>query len=386
MIRAVLLKPLAYRDPDRLVRLSVDDLHTNLKDVGFNLVRYEGLKAAARSFSDLGDYFIATENMTLSGTAEPEALKVARVSSNFLEILGVQPALGRSFLPEEDRPGARPVAMISSELWQRRFGGDPAIAGKTATLESVPYTITGVLPAGFQFPAAGVDALVTRPEEFSAIPPKIWRVTSVLVALARLKPGVSLEQARAEMDVIARQYAAANPGASRTTMRVARLQDQMVANVRPLLWTLFGAVGFVLMIACANVASLLLARATSRSREFAVRAALGAPRGRLIRQLLAESLLLALAGGILGVAMAKWGLSAIVHSDALGLPRSNEIHLDMAVLAFTIAISIAAGVLFGLAPSLHASRPDVALALRAAGERTGMPSPGEDSVSARAEC
>ncbi len=371
VIRAVLLKPLGYLDPDRLVRLSMDDARINVKDVGFNQVRYEALKSSAKSFSDLGDFFIATEDMTLSGIAEPEALKVARVSANFLDILGVQPKLGRSFLAEEDAPGGRPVAMISAVLWQRRFGANPAIAGQTAALGSTPYTIVGVLPAGFQFPAPGVDAWVTRPSEFSAIPARYARFTTILVGLARLKTGVTLEQARAEMDVVARQFAAANPGASQTTMRVARLQDQLVAKVRPMLWTLFGAVGFVLLIACANVASLLLARATSRSREFAVRAALGAPRSRLIGQLLVESLLLAFLGGAAGILLAKWGLSAIAKADALGLPRAGEIRLDTAVLAFTVAISAAAGILFGLFPSLNASRPDVAQALRASGERTG---------------
>ena len=384
VIRAVLLKPLAYREPDRLARLSIDDLHTNVKDAGFNQVRYEGLKSAAKSFSDLGAFFISTEDMTLSGAAEPEALKVARVSANFLDILGVQPALGRGFLPEEDAPGAAPVAMISAELWQRRFGADPAIAGRIATLQSTPYTIVGVLPAGFQFPTSGVDAWVTKPSEFSALPPRQWRFVTILVGLARLKPGVSLDQARAEMDVLARQYAAANPGASQTTMRVARLQDQLVANVRPMLWTLFGAVGFVLLIACANVASLLLARATSRSGEFALRAALGAPRSRLIGQLLAESLLLALSGGVLGVVIAKWGTSAIVRSAALALPRSGEVRLDATVLAFTVAISAGAGVLFGLVPSLKASRPDVAQVLRASGERAGQAPPrGRFGLSTR---
>ncbi len=375
VIRAVLLRPLAYREPDRLVRLSIDDPHTNVKDAGFNQVRYEGLKSSAKSFSDLGAFFISTEDMTLSGAAEPESLKVARVSANFLDILGLRPALGRGFLPEEDAPGARPVVMISAELWQRRFGADPGIAGRIATLQSTPYTIVGVLPAGFQFPTSGVDAWVARPSEFSALPPRVWRFTTILAGLARLKPGVSLEQARAEMDVLARQYAAANPGGAQTTMRVARLQDQLVANVRPMLWTLFGAVGFVLLIACANVASLLLARATSRSREFALRAALGAPRSRLIGQLLAESLLLALTGGALGVLLAKWGIGAIVRSAALGLPRSGEVRLDTMVLAFTVAVSAGAGILFGLVPSLHASRPDVAEALRASGERTGRTAP-----------
>lgn len=373
VIRAVLLKPLAYRDPDRLVRLSVDQARLNLKDVGFSQIRFEQMQRA-QSFAELGAFFIATENMTLSGGDEPEALKGARVSANFLSVLGVAPMLGRGFLPEEDQPGGRPVAMISADLWRRHFGGDPRVAGKTATLEATPYTIVGVLPQNFQFPQTGVDVWVTRPSEFSAIPPNDWRVTAVLVGIGRLKPGASLDQARAEMEVLGRQYAATSPRDAGATMRLTLLQDQMVANVRPMLLLLSGAVGFVLLIACANVASLLLARATSRSSEFAIRAALGAARGRLMGQLLAESMLLAVAGGTLGVLLAKWGLTAITSSSSLGLPRVGEIRLDASVLGFSLALSILTGILFGLFPSLNASRPDLAHALRAKDEGTNQTS------------
>jgi predicted permease len=368
VIRAVLLKPLPYQDPDRIVRLSIDNARLQAKDVGFSQVRYEDLKPRARSFSDMGAFFIAREDMTLVAGGEPESIKVGRVSANFLHILGIQPALGRSFLDEEDAPGGRSAVMISSELWQRRFAADPLILGKTVTLNSTPSAIVGVLPAGFAFPMAGMDAWVPRPAEYSGLPPQTWSTNGYLVGLARLKPQVTLTQARAELEVLSRQYAAANPNDSSSTMRIVPLQDQLVANVRPLLWMLFGAVGLVLLIACANVASLQLARAASRSREFAVRAALGAPRGRIIRQLLTESLLLALAGGAIGVMLARWALAALNRTDALSLPRAGEMRLDPVVLAFTIALSIAAGVLFGLYPSLNASRPDLADALRASGE------------------
>jgi putative ABC transport system permease protein len=376
VIRAVLLKPLEYRDPDRLVRLSVDIARQNVQDVGFTQERFEAIKSRAQSFSELGAFFIATENMTLSGTgAEPQALNGARVSHDFLHILGVEPALGRSFLAEEDRRGGRPVAMISAQLWKNRFNGDPQVIGKTATLNSVPYTIVGVLPAGFQFPASrflqsDVDVWVTKPEEFSAIPPQAWSITPILIGIGRLKPQVSLEQARAEMDVLGRQYASSHPRDADPVMRTALLSRHLVEKVRTMLWILFG-VGLVLLAACANVASLLLARATARSSEFAVRAALGAARGRLVRQLLAESLLLACAGGIAGVLLANWGVTAIARFSALNLPRAGEIRVDGVILGFTAALSIAAGVLFGLFPSLRASRPDVADVLRAHGEGRG---------------
>src|SRR5579863_10498573 len=183
MIRAVLLKPLPYRDPDRLVRLSVDDARLNAKDVGFNEIRYEELKPAARSFSEMGAFFIAHEDMTLSGNGEPESIQVARVSANFLHTLGIEPLIGRSFLPEEDAPGGRLVVMIGAELWQRRFGGDPRIAGTTVTLNSMPCTIVGVLPGGFAFPMAGMDAWVTRPYDYSGLPPQVRRSAGYLVGL-----------------------------------------------------------------------------------------------------------------------------------------------------------------------------------------------------------
>ncbi len=381
VIRAVLLKPLAYRDPDRLVLLSMDYPRRNVKDGRFTLGRFEQMRATARSFTGIGAFLFSTEEMTLSGGgADPEALKRARVSANFLEILGVQPVLGRSFLPEEDTPGGPPVAMISEALWRRRFASDPQVAGKMTALDATPYTIVGVLPAGFTFPFAGVDVWVTRPWEQSRLPPRTWVYTTSLFGFARLKPQVSLEQARAEMSVLNQQYMAAHAGRldvePDATLRVVPLKDQLVANVRPMLWILFGAVAFVLLVACANVASLLLARATARSREFAVRAAIGAARGRLIGQLLTESTILSIAGGVLGVLFANWGLSAIASASALYVPRAGEIRLDGLVLGFTLALSIATGVLFGLLPSLHASRPNLADVLRESGAGAGRGSSG----------
>ena len=357
VIRAVLLKPLEYRDPDRLVLVSG----------GATSMHFEEMRKAARSFSELGAFLNGfEEEITLSGPAGPEVLKEARVSANFLRILGIEPVLGRSFSPEEDASGGLLVAMISAELWQRRFGGDSLVAGKTATLAATPYTIIGVLPARFQFPFSGVDIWTTGPSEH------VQPITPILGVFGRLKPRVDIQQASAELAVLNQQYAIAHPGMldsmPGSIARVRRFKDQLVADVRSMLWMLFGAVGFVLLIACANVASLLLARATYRSQEFAVRAALGAGRGRLIGQLLIESVLLAFGGGAFGVLLAKWSLSGITGMTALDLPRFGEIRLDGMILGFAVALSIATGVLFGLVPSLGASRPDLASVLRASGE------------------
>ncbi len=375
VIHAVLLKPLEYRDSDRLVYLSLNDPKQNTQEVPFSLARYEETRKTARSFTDVGSFLRTPEDMTLSDGGDPEALKGARVSANFLEILGIQPVAGRSFLLEEDTPGGPPVAMISAGLWRRRFGGDPGIAGKTTTIDSTPYTIIGVLPEGFAFPFPGMDVWLTRPSEWSFLQPRFWKYVTTQIGFARLKPQLSLEQARAEMEVLNRQYARAHPerldAKTGMTVRAEWLKDRIVSNVRPMLWILFGAVGFVLLIGCANLASLLLARASSRSREFAVRAALGAGRGRLMRQLLAESVLLAIAGGTSGVLLARWSLALLPRISALPLPRAGEIHVDAIVLGFTVALSIATGVLFGLFPSLQVSRPDLAEVLRESGAAAG---------------
>jgi predicted permease len=386
VIRAVLLKPLDYREPDQLVYFSVENPRRPQQNPSFSLVQFDEMKAAAKTFSSMGAYG-RPENFALSGGGEPEELKGARVSANFLDVLGVAPALGRSFLSEEDKPGGRPVAMISTGLWKGRFSGDPGVVGKEVTLESTAYTVIGILPGGFEFPYADVDVWVTRPSEWSMLPPRYWGVPT-LTGFGRLKTGASVEQASAEMSVFQHQYDAANPnpmnGDLSATIRVMPLKDKLVANVRPMLWTMFGAMGFVLLIACANVASLLLARAASRSKELAVRAALGAGRGRLIRQLLAESLVLAVGGGALGVVLATWFLGAIGRANALFaqggvnalfVPGARTIHLDGVVLAFTVALSIVTGVLFGLFPSVQVSRPDLNDVLRERGAtatRSGM--------------
>ena len=352
IIRAVLLKPLAYPDPDRLVQIS----HSATS------VRFDEMKSAARSYAGLGDYLRSVFDVTLSGGAEPVVLKGVSVSANFLNVLQVEPLLGRSFRPEEDTAGGTNVAMISAELWRSRFDSDPGILSKTVTLAGRPYSIVGVLPPGFQFPHPDADVWVPRPSDF------VNTTSPLLNVFGRLKPDVDIHQATSELAVLNQQYRAAHPGMldgrQNTVEQVRPLGDQLAAKLGFMLWLLFGAVGFVLLIACANIAGLLLARAASRSREFAVRAAVGASRSRLVRQLLAESVVLALLGAGLGLLVARWSLTGMLHLAALELPRAGEIQFDGTVLSFTVLLSLATGVLFGLIPSLGASRPDLADVLR----------------------
>jgi putative ABC transport system permease protein len=361
VIRSVLLKPLPYHDSDRLVQISG----------GATLVRFEEIRAEARSYAGVAANVSGVENLTYSGGAEPEILKGARVSANFLNVLGTAPLLGRGFRPEEDTAGGPRVALISADLWRRRFNRDPSIPGRTVTLAATPYTIIGVLPTGFQFPFPDLDVWITQPSESMNT-----RLSPVLSVFGRLNPGVKSAQATSELAVINQRYQTLHPGMldskPNTAGQVTPLRDVLVANVRFMLWILFGAVGFVLLIACANVASLLLARSASRSREFAVRAAIGASSSRIIGQLLAESVVLAVAGGAVGVLLARWSLMGVTHMTALDLPRASEIQLDGWVLGFDLLLSIGTGVFFGLIPSLGASRPDLAAVLRASGEAASL--------------
>lgn len=362
VIRGVLLKPLDYRDPDRVVLLAD----------GATPIRFHDFLRNAGSYTEVGAYAVTPEQMALSGISEPEVLSGARVSANFLHILGVSPLMGRSFLLDEDMPGGPAVAMISAELWQRRFGGETSVVGKTVSLAGGPYTIIGVLPAGFDFPFPHTDVWVTQPSELSIIPPYGRPVSPILSVFGRLKPGVQLRQATAELAVLNQQYKIAHPGMlddkPALPEPVRPLKEDMVSDVRSKLWMLSGAVGFVLLIVCANIAGLMLARSTSRSREFAVRAAIGAGRRRIVAQLLAESILLGSIGGGLGVLLAAWGAKGLRGISLDELPRAGDIHIDGWVLGFAASLSLVTGMLFGLVPALAASRADLASVLRGSGE------------------
>jgi putative ABC transport system permease protein len=362
VVRAVLLRPLAYTDPQQIVILSG----------GATPIHVDELRAAARSYTDTG-VFSSTEQMSLTGAGEPEVVHAQRVSANFLSILGVTPALGRSFLPAEDRTGGPNVAMLSTRLWQRRFAANPAILGQAITLAGVSYTVIGILPPRFSFPSAdqSLDLWITRPLEWSLMPVKSRPLSPYLHVFGRLKPGVSIDQASEELAVLNRQYATAHPAMLDAKPellagqpRIRSLADSLVTDVRTPLLLLTGAVGLLLLIVCANIASLLLARAATRAREFAIRAALGAGRTRLLRQLLTESTVLSLLGGTTGTVLAWLALRGIRSATALTLPRSSEIRLDPAVFAFAVALSLLTGILFGLAPALSAFRRDLVAVLQ----------------------
>ena len=365
VVHAVLLKPLPYRAPGRIVLLTK----------GVTPVRFDEMRAASRSYEELGAFAGPLEPMTLLERGMPEALSGARVSANFLQVLGVSPLIGRSFLAEEEKAGAPAVAMISEKLWQQRFGEDPRIAGKTVFLAGAPHTIVGVLPAGFQFPFSGSDVWVTEPSELSAIDAQSRPLSPTLRVFGRLKPNVNIEEANAELSVLRSQYAAAHPGMMdgkpNSLETLLPLKDEIVSDIRPKLWLLLGAVGLVLLIVCANIGGLLLVRAVSRTQEFAVRTAIGAGRGRIMRQLVAESMVLAAVGGTLALGLAAFGMGLIRSATFIDLPRAGEIHVDGIVLAFAVALSTVTGLLFGLAPSLVASRSDLASVLRGSGERVG---------------
>lgn len=351
VVRAVLLKPLGYRNPERLVLISG----------GATPVHFAEIKSAARSYAGVGSYSME-EDLAFTGHGTPEVLKSNRVSENFLNVLGVPPLLGRSFTTQDS------TVLISYKLWQRRFGGDVHVVGQTLNLAGTAYTICGVLPPGFEFPSGAVDVWLTDVENLSGANAQSRALSPILSVFGRLNPGVTLKQADAEIAILQAAYAKDHPAmldAKPTTPPVVTpLHEAIVKDVQLELWLLFGAVGLVLLIACANVASLLLARAAGRSAEFAVRSALGARRWHIVRQLLSESLFLSMLGGVVGAVFGFATLFVLHRTSAVELPRAGEIRFDAGVLGFAVALSLLTGFLFGLAPSLSASRVDLATALR----------------------
>jgi putative ABC transport system permease protein len=369
---ALLLRPLRYTQPERLVLISAEKKATGLTQGELTWPRFEMVNEHNRSFSRVAAF--TSETFNLTGQGDPEQVPAARVSWNFFEVLGIRPALGRSFAAPEDQPGGDPVVLLSHALWARRFGGDPTAVGRHITLDQKDYTIIGVLPPGFRFDFLSPDAELFAPRVFDLnliTPQQAEGGTGFLRFVARLQPGIGIAKAQAEMDTLAAQYRRerpkfpdADPG---MTVRVGNLRDEMVVNARAAVLILSGAVALVLLIACGNVASLMLSRALGRQREIAVRTALGATRFSLVRQLLTESVLLALAGGALGLLLSSWGTQVLASLAEDKLPRVGEIHADGVVLAFTLGISVLAGILFGVAPALQISRPDLNSVLRAEG-------------------
>jgi putative ABC transport system permease protein len=370
VVNGVLLRPLPFRDPSRLVLIAEK---SSFPIISTSYENYLDWRDQSQSFESME----ATRagSVTLTGAGEPERLNVRMATAGLFPMLGINAQIGRTFLPEEDRAGGTPVALLSYGLWQRRFGGSADIIGKTINLDLQPYTIVGILPNGFQILQPADVFLPFMPWAKTLPDDRNWHPG--IIPLARLKPGVSKEQARGEMIGITKrleqQYPDYNTG---TSADVVGLHDQIVQNSRPALLLLLGAVSFVLLIACANVANLLLARAASRGREVAIRTAMGAGRGRVIRQLLTESVLLSLAGGLLGVVIA-WAAVAFLPKIAAGsVPQGVPIGLDPWVLAFTAAVSLLTGLLFGIVPALRTAKLDLRESLNE-GSRGSTAGPGQ---------
>jgi len=349
VVNGVLLRPLSYPDPDKL--LNVFETTSEFSQASVAYPNYLDWRRGSRSFTDMGIY--RGDDFNFTGSGEPEQVAGEYVSASVFPTLGVTPFLGRRFLPEEDRQGAVCAVMLSYGFWKQRFAADPNILGRSLTLNAVNCAVVGVLPLDFRFSGARVYMPI---EQMSSVELRTRENHPGLRVVGRLKPGVTILAAQAEIvsicNALSRQYPASNAGHG---AEVVRMKDGMVGNIRSTLLLLVGAVGFVLIIACANVANLLLARSTARGREFAIRAALGADRGRVVRQLLTESVLLSLGGAAIGLLIARWGTSVVLAAAPGSLPRSQEIGIDPYVLLFTLAVSILTGVLFGLAPAFHSA-------------------------------
>ena len=369
VVDAALLRGLPYKSPERLYHLWEQTPKAEYPKREFSYPDYQDYQQN-NVFEGLAAY--TGGGAILSGYGDPENLNAPRVNASFFTVLGVDPLLGRTFQTGEDTPGAPKTTVLTYGLWQRRFGGDPGVVGRALTINGESYTVIGVLPANFQFALRPADLFVPYQPTQNQLTRRFMHGTNLI---GRLKADKTLGEAQSEMNLISgrieKQYNDSHAG---TSARLVPLQEEVVGNVRPILLVLLAAVGFVLLIACANVASLLLTRSLSRQKEVAIRSALGASRWRVIRQLLTESILLSLAGGVAGLLIAYWGVPALVavlpQSQLNAMPFLKSLHIDISILGFSFALSLLTGLIFGLVPALQSSKLDLNEALKEGGRQT----------------
>ncbi len=363
LVNAVLLRPLPYAEPDRLVWV-----YGNIRNGGSRAsvspLDFLDYRAQNTSFEQFAASFSGPRPINLTGNGEPERLTGSGVTGNYFDVLGVKPAMGRTFQLENEKTGSDQVTVLSHALWQKRFGGDPDILSKTIMLDGKSCAVLGVMPPDFTGPQT---AELWVPMNFDTSPGMKQRKAHFLRPIGKLKPGVTLAQAQADTDVVARRLEEQYPDDRGWNLRLVSLREQLVGSTRPTLFILFGAVGFVLLIACANVANLLLVRAAGRHKEIALRTALGAGRFRIVRQMITESVMLALAGGALGTLLAFWGVELLVSLSEGSIPATAHVGIDATVLGFTLLVSLLTGVLFGLAPALRTMKVNLSESLKEGG-------------------
>ena len=377
IVNAVLLRSLPYYDPSRLVKITFNNPGIGLRDIGFSVPELEDLKSRAGVFEEVSVVLSGPTNLT--GAKQPEHLEMLEVSPNYFSMLGTTPEIGRLFGPQDFALGFAEATVISDGLWRRSYGGDPNILGKRLRMDNDPYTIVGVVPAGFRHPgttvAKDVEVWVTCGFSGDPYPKPARNVKVAREAIGRLKPGIDVTQAQARLTAMASElrtdFPNDYPPEAKWSIEIQPLQDALVGSVRPQLLVLMAAVVLVVLIASVNIANLLLARASGRQREMALRMALGAGRTRMVRQMLTESLVLSLIAGVAGVLAAKLTLSFILHFVPASVPRLAEVGVDRTVLLFALLISIFTGIIFGLAPAFQAMKADMTAAIREGAQGSG---------------
>ena len=374
LINAVLIRPLPFRDPDRLV-WTWGNVRNGSNRASVSPLDFLDYRQRNQTFEEFAAMISVPLSANLTGGGEPERLSAAGVTGNYFQALGVQPALGRTFVPENETSGRDQVAVLSYALWQKRFGGDTGIINKRITLDDKSFEVIGIMPRDFEFPAT---AEIWLPLNFDGSPGMKQRKAHFLRPIGRLKAGASLAQAQADTDAIARQLEAVYPDTNTGwNLRLVSLRDQIVGNIKSTLYILLGAVALVLLIACANVANLLMAHAASRQKEIAVRSALGAGRWRIMRQMITESVMLAVFGGALGTLLAIWGVQGLVALSGANIPATANVKIDVTVLVFTLVTSLITGLLFGIAPALRTMKLNLSEMLKEGGRSGSENARGE---------